>query len=504
MRVSILIFSILIISSSIGKAQSGYFEDAFRFSQVNPSGTSRIMGIGGTQWSLGGDVSNIAGNPAGLGFFRNSEVNFTLGYTNWGVETTHLDQNRSYNKTNLAMPNVSLVFAKPKNEFSSGAFKGGAFGIGFQRIANFNSEFGFFSDKPANSSIIDFYLQDSFGVTENQIEGYGLTGLAYSTYLINPVSVDQNGNNIPNPSTYDSFVLGQPFQDENVTQEGSSNQITFSYGGNYDHKLFFGASLGIRTFDFTSRKIFNEEFNNEPLASSTLRENLYINGAGVNVNVGMIYKPIDYINLGLTFQSPTWYGINEEYDAGINAVYNNYFFAEENITLGQEEALTDVILSAYNLNTPLKLGGGATFFLGKNGFLSADVDWIDYSQANINSNDFNEGPDNDAIKNVYTSTLNYRFGGEYRINNFKIRGGYAYFGDPFFDSADFDRSSQQISGGVGAKFNNFTIDFALVNRSFNSLYSSYQVLDNSNNNYGPLTEIKNNVLNGFLTVGLSF
>lgn len=504
MRVSILIFSIMLISASQASAQSGYFEDAFRLSQVNPSGTARIMGVGGTQWSLGGDVSNIGGNPAGLGFFRRSEANFTLGFTDWGVQTNHLDQNKSYNTTNLAMPNASLVIAKPKSEYNSGRFKGGAFGIAIQRLANFNTEFGFFSDKPANSSIIDFYLQDSFGVTENQIEGYGLSGLAYLTYLINPVTIDQNGEEIRNPNTYDSFVLGQPFQDENVTQEGSSNQISFSYGGNWDHKLFLGASLGIKTFDFTSRKIFNEEFTDEPLANSTLRENLYINGGGVNLNIGVIYKPIDYVNLGLTFQSPTWYGINEEYDAGINAVYNNYFVEQENVTLGEEEALTDVILSAYNLNTPLKLGGGATFFFGKNGFVSADVDWIDYSMARLNSNDFNEGPDNDAIKSVYTSTINYRLGGEYKINNFRLRGGYAYFGDPFTASADFDRSSQQISGGIGAKFNNFTIDFALVNRTFNSLYSSYQVLDSTNSNYGPLTEVKNNVFNGFLTLGFSF
>lgn len=504
MRVSLLIFSVFLFTITSAHGQSGYFEDAFRFSQVNPSGSARIMGIGGTQWSLGGDVSNVAGNAAGLGFFRKSEVSFTLGFSNWGVQTTHLGGTRDYNTSNLNLPNISLVFAKPKNEYAPEKFKGGAFGIGIQRLANFNTEFGFFSDKVANSSILDFYLQNSFGVTENQIEGYGLTGLAYQTYLINPVTVDENGGNIPNPSTYDSFILGQPFQDENVSQQGSANQITFSYGGNYDHKVFFGASLGIRSFEYSSRKIFNEQFTDEPLANSSLRENLSINGGGVNLNLGLIYKPIDNVNLGFNFQSPTYYAISEEYDAGINAIYNNYFFEQEDITLGQREALTDVILSSYNLLTPLKIGGGASLFLGKNGFLSADIDWIDYSLANINSRDFNQGPDNDAIKSLYTSTINYRLGGEYKINQFRFRGGYAFFGDPFADSANFNRSSQQLSGGIGAKFNKITIDFALVNRKINGLYSSYQVLDNSNNNYGPVTEVKNNILNGFLTVGINF
>lgn len=503
MRLSILIFSVFIISAPSVFAQSGYYEDAYRFSNVIPSGSARIVGVGGTQWSLGGDVSNIAGNPAGLGFFRKSEASLTMGYTDWGIDTRFMGQSRSYNTTNFALPNVSVVIAKTKDDYENSAFKGGSFGIGFQRIANFNAEFGYFSDELGTSSIIDFYLQDSFGVPETQIEGYGLTGLAYLTYQINPVTVDENGNTIANPNTYDSFVLGIPFQDENVTQEGSANQITFSYGGNFNHKLFLGGSVGIRTFDFRSIKTYNEEFLDEPLANSSLRETLFINGGGVNINLGVIYKPIETVNLGFTFQSPTWYGVNEEYDANVVADYNNYYFAEEDITLGRQEAATDIILSAYNLNTPIKIGGGVTYFLGKNGFISADVDWVDYSQAKLNSNDFDEGPDNLAIKNVYTSTINYRFGAEYKINMFRLRGGYGHFGDPFSNS-NYDRSTQQISGGAGVKLGNFTADFALVNRKFNSLYTSYQVLDSDGNNFGPQTEIENNIINGVLTFGFSF
>lgn len=123
-------------------AQSGYFEDAYRFSRVIPAGSARIIGIGGTQYSLGGDVSNIAGNPAGLGFFRTSEASISLGYSDWRVETQYLGQNRTYNTTNFNLPNMSYVVANPKGALHTGAFKGGAFGFSFQRIANFNTEFG--------------------------------------------------------------------------------------------------------------------------------------------------------------------------------------------------------------------------------------------------------------------------------------------------------------------------------------------------------------------------
>ncbi|WP_192349242.1 OmpP1/FadL family transporter [Algoriphagus sp. Y33] len=499
MRISILVLSLCLISTSYTLAQSGYFEDAYRFSQVQPAGSARIMGIGGTQWSLGGDVSNIAGNPAGLGFFRASEASATVGFSDWGAETNYMGQNRSYNTTNFSLPNVSFVMANPKSDFERGAFKGGTFGISIQRIANFNTEYGYYSDQPGETSIIDFYLQDAQGFPENQVANFGLTGMAYKTYQINP-RLDNNGNVIP--GEYESVNgLIAPFQDENVTQEGSSSQITFAYGANFNHKLFVGGSVGIRTLNFTSRKIYNEEFLEGPLINSSLQENLFINGGGVNLNLGLIYKPIDYLNLGFTFQTPTWYALNDEYNANMYTNYDNYEFEGEVLQEIYEE--TDIFVSSFSLNTPLKIGGGATVFLGKNGFISADVDWVDYSAARINSSDFDEGPDNQQIQNLYTSTINFRFGAEYRLSNFRLRGGYGYYGDPIANS-DFDRSTQQISGGLGVKINKFSVDFALVNQKFNTLYSSYQVLDTQGNNIGPLTEIKNNQLNGVLTVGLSF
>lgn len=485
-------------------AQSGYFEDAYRFSRVNPSGSARIIGIGGTQWSLGGDVSNIAGNPAGLGFFRSSEASISLGYSDWMVNTEYLGQRSQYNTNNFSLPNISYVAANPKGILESGAFKGGAFGISIQRIANFNTEFGYFSDELGQSSIIDFYLQDAFGIPENQIENFGLTGLAYQTYQINPIAFDEQGNPIQSPNSYDSFILGLPFQDENITQEGSASQITLSYGANFNHKLFVGGGLGIRSLSFSSFKTYNEEFIDQPLSNSSLSENLFINGVGVNLNLGLIYKPVDYVNLGFIFQSPTWYSLNEEYDASMTANYRNYYFEQEDVTLGNQTALSDLVISNYGLNTPLKIGGGATFFIGKNGFISADVDWVDYSAGRINSSDFDEGPDNQVIRDIYASTINYRLGGEARISNFRLRAGYAYFGDPYANSPGIDQSTQQLSGGFGVKLKSISIDFSLVNQKYNGLYRSYQVLDENNNNFGPVTRLENSITSGVLTLGINF
>jgi long-subunit fatty acid transport protein len=399
---------------------------------------------------------------------------------------------------------LSFVGAKPKGLQESSAFKGGAWGFSVQRIANFSTEFGYYSDILGESSIIDFYLEDAFGITENQVENRGLTGLAYQTYQINPITVGADGKPIANPRAYDSFVLGFPFQDENVRQEGSASQINLGYGANFNHKLYVGASLGIRSLEFSSTKGYNEEFGDQPLINSSLTETLFINGTGVNLNLGLIYKPIDYINFGLVVQTPTWFALNEEYEASMTATYDNFYFKEEDITLGTETAISDIIISNYGLQTPLKVGAGATFFLGKYGFVSADVDWVDYSTARINSNDFDEGPDNQVIQGLYTSTFNYRFGAEGKLEKWRVRAGYSYLGDPFLDSSGIDQSTKQLSGGLGMQFKSLRIDLALVNQNFTTRYRSYQVLDTNGFNYGPLTEVKNSITSGVLTLGVNF
>lgn len=484
-------------------AQFGYFEDALRFSQFRSTGSARIMGLGGTQMSLGGDVSNIHANPAGLGFFRRSELSISPSFGAWNNESNFLGQVQEDRTGTFSVPNLSFVISKPKGPLTTGAFRGGSFGISFNRTNLFNTQFGYYSDIQSETSIIDYFMRQGSGIPESQIENFGLTGLAYQTYLINPVIFDNNGNPINNPTEYDSFVLGFPFQDETITTDGRISQTSLSYGANFHNKFFVGAGLGLTSLTYNSRKIFGEEFIDEPLSTTRLEENLSMDGFGANINLGIIYKPIEEINLGFNFQSPTWYRINEQYDARMVNQFNNYYFEQEDIVLGREEAQTPVVLGTYNLNTPMRLSGGATFFLGKNGFISADIDYLDYSTSRINSRDFNPADDNGEIRALYGQTFNYRVGGEFRFDIWRLRAGYAYYGDPFSGSPNFDRSTQQISGGLGVRLDKFYVDFALTGMAFDQLYSSYNYIENGVN-IGPVTEIKNNITSGILTLGFNF
>src|SRR5579863_5792929 len=55
-------------------------EDALRLSSVTPSGTARQQAIGGAMGSLGGEISCMFVNPAGLSMFRTNEVVISPGF----------------------------------------------------------------------------------------------------------------------------------------------------------------------------------------------------------------------------------------------------------------------------------------------------------------------------------------------------------------------------------------------------------------------------------------
>ncbi|WP_146948126.1 OmpP1/FadL family transporter [Cyclobacterium qasimii] len=469
------------------KAQSGYVEDALRFSQYGSNGTARITSLGGTGNSLGGDLSNIHNNPAGLGFYQNSEFSFTAGYSDWNASTSLLGQTENFNKTNFSLPNLGVVISRAKGPLEVGDWRGGSFGISINRQATYNNDFGYFSNQFDQGSILDYYVDvyNDIGVPG------GTDGLFFDAFLINPVS---GGGYDYSPNA--TLALEKT---EKVQNEGTMSQIGFSYGGNYKNKLFIGASIGINSISYSSTKTYDEEFlddNNQTSLFSSLQENLTLTGSGVNVGLGIIYKPIDELNVGLNFKSPTWTQFNEEYDADIFANFFPPFQDPEFGNVSESDAQTDIFMSSYSLRTPMRIGTGLTYFFGKNGFITADANFLDYSSANLRSNVFNTEQDNIEISNLYGQTINYSVGGELRVKMFRLRAGYAYFGDPIKDPGNLDRSTNQISGGVGVKLSGFSIDLGLVNSKFNSYYSSFPGAD--------LAITDNNRTTGLLTLGFSF
>ncbi|AFL82827.1 long-chain fatty acid transport protein [Belliella baltica DSM 15883] len=488
-----MITSGLCLNNTFG--QTSFVEDAQLFSQFRSTGSARINAIGGAQMSLGGDISNIHSNAAGLGFFRRSEFSITPSFGANQAQSTYLGQRQDDRTPNFSLPNLSLVISRPKGELQPGSFRGGSFGISFNRIADFNNQFGYFSEVQNENSLLDFYI--------NQYTAFGEPPLRATDGLVLDIELVQ-GNQASGYIRDPEYTIGEPFSDETIITEGGITQTSFSYGANFENKLFIGAGLGIQSVNFFQNRIYGEEFfydNGVTSSIYSIEDNTRINGFGASLNIGVIYKPIETVNFGLNFQSPTWYRLNKEVDANIVGE----FFNQQGVIQfgGAVSENSDFFTSTSNLSTPLILSAGGTFFVGKNGFITADVDYVDYSQNRINSRDFDTSFDNNDINSLLGSTLNYRVGGEYRFDIWRLRAGYAYYGDPTTDES-FDRSTQRISGGIGVKLRNIYVDFALINSISDRLYNSYSIFNSANQNIGPFTEVRNTMTQGMLTVGFNF
>ncbi|WP_226388913.1 OmpP1/FadL family transporter [Penaeicola halotolerans] len=484
------------IYAQVVPGAAGYYNDALLFSNTQYGASARVLGIGGAQMSLGGDISNISGNPAGLGFIRRSEISFSPSFSGFGSDSNYLGFNDSDNASNFNIGNLGLVISNVKDPLQLGKWRGGSFGIGYSRMRNFRNNQRYVGENGV-SSIIDSFVEQGSGISPSEIGGFGLAGAAYNSYLIDP---DPNF-----PNEYIPFTLAPPFQSELIETRGRIDDINFSYGGNYDNKVFFGASIGISSLNYSINNQFSESFDDPAISGFNIDETLAINGTGVNATVGVIVKPIHWLNLGATIKTPTTYRLSEESFGRIDAFYNNFeyqFINEdgdlESIFLNDEFGETPVFVSDYRITTPMRINTSATLFAGKFGFVSADVEFVDYTRMRINSRDFSPREDNQTIRNIYQNTINYRLGGEFRYDMFRLRAGYNIQGDPYADS-DYDRSVQAISFGAGLKFQNYYVDFAFVNTKFNTLYSPYSTSFDT-----PVAEFENRINSGILTVGFNF
>ncbi|MCV9388002.1 OmpP1/FadL family transporter [Reichenbachiella ulvae] len=515
-QISILLLSMIIgtplwAQNSVDNA-FGYYNDALLFSRTYTGGSARMQGIGGAQVSLGSDINAAYVNPAGLGSLLSSGITFTPSLDFSNTESKFMGNYSGDFKGNFNFANLGMALHFPNEDNESG-FKGLTFAITLTRENNFHQNYfydGFNDEEAGKSSIVDSYLDRAWGLDPDDLGGDLLD--AYDQYLINPEILTDAGTGQDFTGYYK--VIGDfPRQIEKVRSRGAQYEWDFALGANFMDKIYFGGALGINTIRYYTEQTYSESeyvFEgsiDEGIDLHSRRNTLKVDGTGVSGTFGMIVRPIPILRLGATIKTPTLYGMREETSDDFLTLYNNLTFNDgtEDITLDGEYYSEYLSESRYSLTTPWKLTTGGSLFLGKIGFLSADIEFMDYSQASVSSNDFIETDDNNAIKDLYQNTINLRFGGEFRINQFMIRGGYNLDGDPYKNSA-IDNSIQRITGGIGYRNKDYFVDLAVVHTSWQSRRSPYTIysFDDPNLDISPTASIDHSNVNVSVTFGVNF
>jgi hypothetical protein len=443
--------------------------DALRYSQLNVTGTARYTALGGAFGALGGDMTTLSVNPAGIGVFAKTEASLTIGLLSTSSDATYLGTTASDSRLNFNFGNAGFVarFNRRKGEEKQWALKAFHLGLVYNRMASFNSRTSVVGVNRSSSSIDQHVnaLNAFSGVDVNSpynVEQFGFgTGLLYDAYLFDPV-YDADTNFIG----FQRAVLPHYGQTESVTEvtHGSMGELALSFGGNFGNALYFGLTVGIPTVSYEVDRRYNERDSQDTIPdfnSFTRRDNLSVSGNGFNVKFGLIYRPVQWLRIGAAVHTPTFFELDETYSS---AVTSDVFGTQYNVN--SPEGVFD-----YSLETPFRAFGSLGFVVAKVGLISADYEFVDYRMARMRSSVYSFDAENTRVQNRLNWAGNIRVGTEWRLDRWSLRAGFAINGNPFTGGYSLDDTRWSL--GTGVRLGRWNVDLTYMLHRFAGSYEMY-------------------------------
>lgn len=471
--------------------------DAYRFSEFSTTGTARSLSMGGAFTATGGDLGNLAINPAGIGLFTRSEIQFSMAPQFISTSSNFLGSKTNERSANFAIPSFGMVIYSSKGTGSMTSF---AFGFGYNQWDHHRNKFNAVGFNSYNS-VTNYFANLNRGVTDNTTlfrdPGYSypiddLGAMAYNTYFtLDTRKIDEfefDTVAVVDVSRERGQFLGA-FNYGNIEQRlsrnewGRNNEWNIGFSGNFDDRFQVGLSIGIPTLTYEMnstisesdvRNIYNyNSMDTMRLSSVSFSEKLISNGTGINLTLGLIYQPLDFLRLGLSFKTPSIISMSDQYSLNMDIRGKNQ------VEYSKNSSSTNTF--DYTLYTPLRLNTGVCLILGKTALISVDAGLTNYGHATFSTSGLGFGGYfnnvNKAISNAYNTSYNVNLGTEIKIvEEFSLRGGFAYFTNPLSGSEseykdlgnsstptlNANASKMLISGGVGYKSKSWFLDVAVV------------------------------------------
>lgn len=439
---------------SFFQASTQNISDALRYSILSPGSTARTLGAGGSLNALGGDFSVVSTNPAGLAVYRRSDLILSTAIYNNQTTAKLLNaktQPYQRNASNFSLDAVGIVGnTRPRDEH----WKTFNFALGINRVANYHQDFRY--DGAVPTSISNRFAELANGISPDNLDEFE-AGPAYDVYAIEEYPAFSNEYiSYINDSLLTGKNISEIYRSQRLQSTGAMNEVVLAFAGNYEDRLFVGATLGIPILNFEERMFYLEEDLVDtifPFQSLGYNEYLKTTGIGINLKLGIIYRFSQMVRLGIALHTPTGFALSDEYSSSVESRFDD----------GQGDGFADSPFGRfdYRLTTPWKVIGSLGFLFKKSGFLTAEVEWVDYTNASFNfTKDFDsyfnqEQEVNNQIAQSLQSALNIRVGGEYVLQHFRLRAGFNLLGQPFAGDNYFDSA---ISLGAGYRQDDFYLD----------------------------------------------
>lgn len=456
---------ILALACAISNAQN--INDVLRYGTENLQGTARFQGMGGAFGALGGDLSALNVNPAGSAIFNYGQITVSATNYNRDNDASYFGTTNNRTLNSLEMNQLGAVFVFTNTDGNSD-WKKLSLAVNYDVVQNFDDEF--FASGNSDQGIDTYFLSFAQGVPFGQLLlqdgefienayldiganlGFGAQQafLGFFGGVIDPL--EQTNDNTSYVSNAQYNTLNQEFSQ---STSGYNGKFTFNMASQYKESLFLGASLNFHSVDFTKLTRLRESgFNSASEIQFVNFENfLRTEGTGFSFSLGAIAKLNEMVRLGGSYQSPTWYRLEDDTSQRINSDLADVDINFIDFTIVN-------LFERYTIKIPGKLTGSLALVFGKEGLLSFDYGYQDMSQSELRpTTDPAFSAENDFIASQLGEVSSFRVGGEYRIEEISLRAGYRFEESPYNDGATVG-DLNAYSVGIGYSFGNSRLDLA--------------------------------------------
>ncbi len=540
-------------------AQTVY--DAAKITNKDLNGTARFVGMGGAMGALGGDISTIGTNPAGIGIYRSNDAMVSFGLSAYGTESNYMGYKMNSDKTRASFDNVGFVLSSKIGNAT--ALRYVNFGFNYHKAKSFYKNMSM-SGNLGDYTQTDYMAAQAGGIRDWSGDIYTdpevgwLSALGYDSYLITDLIAHDGQGSVPSgyvpyivngtqvknldgnlvyrtPEEYGGMFWGGNgnFRSE---ERGGIDQYDFNISFNINDRVYLGMTIGAYAIDYSKYTFYDEDYGNGQ--GYNLQSWNKIHGSGFDVKFGAIVRPFEYspLRIGLAIHTPTYYNLDYKTNARLESdVLNDLDITNESGigsgVIGQYNVDTYDIMKGdmvrqFRLQTPWTYNVSLGYTIGTALALGAEYEYQDYSSMKFKdqegySETFEyENSTTPMMKGVST----IRLGAECKvIPQFALRAGYNYTSAIFNNDAYKDLPYNSIQTdtdfantkalsnytlGIGYRGSMFYADlaykFSSYKEDFHPFINAYMDGDQLVIGSPEATKVKNTRSQVLLTLGLRF
>jgi len=345
-----LVVCALLLSSGVS-AQTAY--DAAKFSSNDLNGTARFVGMGGAMGALGGDISTMGTNPAGIGVYRSNDLMTSFGFNYTTAKSDFSGNTMNTDKFRGSFDNIGFVYSSKVGNQT--ALKYVNFGFNYHRAKSFNRDFAMGGDLNGLSQT-DQMANLSSGLAQGDMELNSLANntsvgwlsiLGWNGYLIHPDGTTNNYIGFPGNSPSGSYTS---------SERGGIDVYDFNVSFNVNDRVYLGFTLGAYDINYTKNTLYSEYFPTSTNAnyfltnadySYSLESMMKTTGTGVDFKAGVIFRPIEEspLRIGAAIHTPTFYNLT---------FYNSAILTSD---AGTDKNNYIIPVNSYRINTSNNVNG---------------------------------------------------------------------------------------------------------------------------------------------------